>query len=301
MKVLIAGASGLIGSEIRQQLTDTGHEVGVLTRPGSRPRPDSTLSWQWQPAAGELDPAAIEWADAIVSLNGTSIAKLPWTRSRRHGILTSRIESTRTLARAIAASAAPPKAWVSASAVGFYGSRPGERLTEQADAGEGFLAEVTRRWEAATNAATESTRVAHARTGIVLSTRAALGPLVALAKFGLAGRLGSGRQHWPWVSLRDEAAAYVHLATASEIAGPANIAAPSGATSEQVTRAVTRALRRPHVLPAPAWALRAVLGAAADDLLLADQQVVPERLTGEGFVFGDDDLNRAVREAVSMS
>ncbi|MGO2654870.1 MAG: TIGR01777 family oxidoreductase [Pseudoclavibacter sp.] len=299
MKVLIAGASGLIGSEIRRQLAHTGHEVGILTRPGSHSDSGSTPTWQWQPTTAEIDPESVEWADAVISLNGTSIAKLPWTKSRRRSILESRVSSTRTLARAIAASTEPPAAWVSASAVGFYGSRPGERLTEQAASGEGFLAAVTRRWEAATHAAADSTRIAHARTGIVLSTRAALGPLVTLAKFGLAGRLGSGRQHWPWVSLSDEAAAYVYLATESEIAGPANIAAPSGATSEQVTRAVTRVLRRPHLLPAPAWALRMALGTAADDLLLADQHVVPQRLTEDGFVFGDDDLARTVDEAVA--
>jgi len=292
MNVLLAGASGMIGRAVRSALDADGHAVRVLRR--GTAGPDT-----WDPDLGRLPAEAIEWADAVISLNGASLTKLPWTRAYRDLILSSRVDSTRLIADAIARADSPPTTWVSASAVGVYGDRPGETLTEDSPRGQGFLADVVTAWEAAADAARDATRVVLARTGVVLGPEGALTPLARLARIGLGGPLGGGRQHWPWIGLDDEARAIVHLATASALAGPVNLVAPTPATASNVTRAVAAALHRPHVMPAPAWALRLALGDAARDLLFADQRVSPARLLAEGtFVFAHPGLDDAVREAL---
>lgn len=302
MRILIAGASGLVGQAVVRALEPAAHETAVFVRPqtpvlGAAPTVSAPVSrvWRWDPVAGTVPDEAIAWADAVISLNGAPLARLPWTPRRRALIRRSRVAPTRVLAEAIAASPRPPAAWVSASAVGIYGSRPGERLIESAIPGTGFLADVVRGWEAATEPARATTRVVHARTGLVLSRRGALGPIARLAELGMAGPLGSGRQHWPWISLHDEAAAFVHLATASLMSGAVNLAAPVTATCGEIVAAVADALGRPHRLPVPGWTLRAVFGEAARDLLLADQRVMPLRLVADGFRFRDTVLVDAVR------
>ena len=292
MRVLLAGGSGMIGRAVSAVLRERGHAPRPLVR---RPAADGEAAWD--PGRGELAPEAVAWADAVVSLNGASLTKLPWTRAYRREILQSRVRATGLIARTIAATPGP-KVWVSASAVGVYGDRPGEALTEDSPRGAGFLADVVEAWEAATAPAAAATRVVLARTGVVLGA-GALAPLVRLARLGLGGRIGSGRQHWPWISLTDEARAIVHLVEASALAGPVNLVAPAPATATDVTSAVTRALRRPHAVPAPAWALRAALGDAARDLLLADQLVVPARLAEDGFEFVQAGLDQAVNALVS--
>jgi len=197
------------------------------------------------------------------------------------------------IARIIAQVRSRPRAWVSGSAVGVYGNRPGEVLTEESGRGSGFLADVVDDWEQAAAPATGVTRVVLARTSFVLGDEGVLPLLARLGRFGLLGRIGNGQQYWPWISLADEARAIVHLATDSDLSGPVNLVAPTLATADDVTGAISQILHRPHVVPAPAWLLRAGLADAADDLLLADQQVVPERLTEEGtFHFLDLDLNK---------
>lgn len=297
MRIVIAGASGLIGTELRRQLAARGDEVVRLVR---RPA-GGTGEARWDPASGLLDPAVLEAADAVVNLAGASIGRLPWTRSRKSEILSSRVDATTTIVHALhAASAsraagAPVPALVNASAVGYYGARPGERLTESSGAGDGFLAEVVRRWEAAALAAPEGTRVALARTGVVIGDGGAIRPLRLLAKFGLAGPLGTGRQHWPWISLRDEVAALIHLID-HELSGPVNLAGPTPATAGELARTIARSLNRPYGLPAPAPLLSLALGEAARELLLADQLEVPQRLLETGFRFRDATAADAVAQ-----
>ncbi|HEY0246829.1 MAG TPA: TIGR01777 family oxidoreductase [Gryllotalpicola sp.] len=292
MRVVIGGASGLIGSELARRLEGAGDEVVRLIRGA----PSGRGQLRWDPAAGVLDAAGLRGADAVVNLSGAPLGKLPWTRGYRAEILDSRLRATETLVRAIGElrdRGERTPALISGSAVGFYGSRPGEQLSEASAPGGGFLAEVVRRWEQAALAAPEGTRIVLARTGVVLARGGALGPVFALARFGLAGPLGNGRQHWPWISLHDEAAALEHLIR-SEVRGPVNLVGPESATAGQIVRAVARGIRRPYWLPAPAFALTAALGDAARELILADQDVRPGVLTETGFAFRDRTVAAAV-------
>ncbi len=291
MRILLAGATGLIGSEVARIAAEE-HEVTMLVRRApTRPR-----EVQWDPANGDLPQAAIDAADAVISLSGASLSRLPWTRGYRQEILASRVSATSTIARAITASTTPPAAWVSASAVGIYGDRPGETLNDDAIRGTGYLADVVSAWE---QAAVADTRVVHARTGLVLAGAGALKPLMLTTRLGLGATVGDGRQHWPWISLLDEARAMLHLATASELAGPVNLVGPETASSKDVTTALARALRRPHVFRLPAFALRAGMGPAADELLLADQRVEPERLRADGFAWRFTTVADAVDAALA--
>jgi len=295
MRVLLAGASGMIGSELRDQLAAAGHETRRLVRR----EPSSPDEFRWDPAERSVDVALFDWADAVVGLSGSSLQRLPWTRATKRRILSSRLQATGTLADAMRRADDPPAVFVSGSAVGYYGDRPGQRLTEAAAKGDGFLTDVVDAWEAAARLAPASTRVAFARTGVVIGRGGALTPLLPIAKAGLGGPLGSGRQHWPWVSLHDEAAAMVHL-LGSALDGPVNIAGPTPATAGEVVKALTQAVRRPYGLPVPAFALKLALHDAADELLLADQLVVPQKLLDDGFVFRDPTVQDAMDRLVEV-
>ena len=289
MRIVIAGASGLIGTALTGLLAARGDEVvRLVRRPEAGPGEVS-----WDPAAGTLDPAALAGADAVVNLAGASLAQLPWTRSRRSGILRSRIAATSTIVRALREVGDASPALINASAVGLYGDRPGEPLTETAGAGRGFLADVVRRWEAEALAAPPGTRVVLARTGLVIGEGPALRPLRLLAGLGLAGPLGSGRQHWPWISLRDEASALVHLIDHG-VSGPVNLAGPTPATAGDVVRTLARSMSRPYWFPTPAPLLTLALGDAARELLLSDQLEVPQVLRDTGFTFADPTIADAV-------
>lgn len=292
-RYLVAGASGLIGSALVRRLRETDGHVRTLTRGQA-----GGSAYSWDPARGTIDPAALEWADSVISLNGASLSRLPWTASYRRQILRSRVDSAATIARAIAVADSPPRVWVSASAVGIYGSRPGETLTEESARGTGFLADVVQAWEAATGPAARVARVVLARTGIVLAPDGALRPLVLAARLGLGGDVGGGQQHWPWIALADEVSALAHLAGDSALAGPVNLVAPQPATAGDITREVARQLHRPHWAPMPAPVLRAAMGAAANELLLADQLVRPVRLEADGFRFTQPELAGAVAAAL---
>lgn len=292
MRILLAGASGMIGSEVARRIES--HEVRRLVRREAAPG-----EYRWDPVRGIVAQEAIEWADAVISLSGASLSRLPWTRRYRRVILRSRTESVATLAAGIARAVEPPAVWVSGSAVGIYGDRPGELLTEQSDPGTGFLAEVVRAWEDATAPAAARTRIVHARTGLVLAGEGALTPLILATRLGAGATVGDGRQHWPWIALADEARALIHLATDSELSGPVNLTSPEAATSEDVTRAVAAVLHRPHRLRLPGFALRAAMGMAAQELLLADQRVIPDALIGDGFAFEAATLADAARLAIT--
>lgn len=280
MRVLIAGASGLIGTELSRQLGAAGHTAVRLVRR----EPLGANEFRWDPAALHLERAALVGIDAIVNLSGASLARLPWTAGYRKEILHSRVQATRTITDALRASANPPPVLLSGSAVGIYGDRPGEELTELSPPAHDFLATVAATWEREASLAPESTRVVTLRTGLVLARGGALKPLLPLARLGLAGPLGAGTQHWAWISLHDEAAAIVHLLQ-STLSGPVNLVGPTIATSNEVIGAVAAALHRPFKLPVPEKILTLALQDAARVLLLADQRVSSRTLQDDGFTF----------------
>jgi len=289
MRVLVSGASGLIGTELCAQLGAAGHTVARLVRRDPR----GADEFRWNPAALSMDESALDHVDAVINLSGASIARLPWTKAYRREILDSRVQATRTLTDAMGRQATPPAVLLNASAVGIYGDRPDEVLTESSPAGTDFLAKVTSAWEAEAARAPEATRVVTLRTGLVIARGGALKPLLPIVKLGLGGPLGHGTQHWPWISLHDEAAAFVHLLT-STLTGPVNLVGPTPATANDVIRAVSAELHRPFLVPVPEFVLTLALQDAARALLLADQQIVPDLLQKDGFVFAHKTAAEAV-------
>ncbi len=292
----MSGGSGLIGTALQRAARAQGHEIGLLVR-GEASGPGQ---WAWDPAAGRVPADAIAWADGVVNLSGAPLGRLPWTKAYRREIVHSRVHATRTLASAISASDAPPSVFVSGSAVGFYGDRPGEQLDETSGHGRGFLAYVCRRWEAeAREAASPSTRVVTIRTGLVLADGGALEPLMLATGLGLGARIGAGTQIWPWIALADEVGAILHTLTHDDVAGPVDLVAPASSTSEDVTRTLADVMGRPHLFVLPAWLLRLPLGPTADEMLLLSQDIRPTALLDSGYRFTTPDLRDAVEDAVN--
>jgi uncharacterized protein (TIGR01777 family) len=289
MKVAITGSSGLIGSALVPALAAAGHEVVRLVR-----RPASGADEiSWDPAAGELDARALEGCEAVVHLAGATIGSR-WSKTRRRAILDSRVEGTRLVAETIASLTARPRVLVTASAIGVYGDRGDEELSEASPQGEGYLAEVVAAWEAAAAPALDAgIRVAQLRTGIVLSKHGgALQRLLLPTRLGLGGPVGNGRQWWSWVTLDDAVAAYL-FALEHELAGPINVTAPSPVTNREFMKALGRALRRPAVVPLPAFAVRLAFGEMGEEVLLAGQRVRPDALEAAGFRFAQPELDGA--------
>ncbi len=304
MRVVVAGSSGLIGSALRAALEDAGHVVDRLVRPGAA----APGGIPWDPGARRLEPAALEGADAVVNLGGRSIGERRWDEAEKRLIGDSRVVPTRLLAETVAGLHNPPRVLLNASAVGIYGNRPGERLTEASVPGEGFFAGVCRDWEAATAPAAEAgVRVACLRSGLVLSREggalgrvlAPLGPRwLSPYRWGLGGWLGDGSQVWSWITLEDEVRAILHLLS-SDLAGPVNLTAPDPADNKRFMKAVGRALGRPVWLPIPRLVPRALLGRGLADATLFDSQAVyPERLEGDGFRFAFPDLVGALESVL---
>jgi uncharacterized protein (TIGR01777 family) len=291
MKVLISGATGLIGSSLAQELKSGGHHVTSLTR---SPTGENNISWD--PDAGTVD-GSLEGTDAVVHLAGESIAEGRWTVSKKRRIMDSRKKGTRLLAETIAGLTTPPRVMVSASAVGYYGDRADEVLREDSRPGSDFLAEVCKAWEAAADPAREAgIRVVHTRFGIVLSLEGgALGTMLPIFKLGGGGRIGRGRQWWSWVAIDDVVGTIHHALENDSVEGPVNVGSPNPMTNAEYTRVLGKALNRPTVLPVPATAIRLALGGIADALLLASQRMEPAKLKETGYHFRHPELEGALR------
>jgi uncharacterized protein len=280
VRVVLAGASGLIGTALKGSLRADGHEVRTLVRrPTDRPGED-----QWDPEAGRLDPAFLAGTDALVCLSGVGVGAHRWTDDYKRQIVQSRVDSVGTAARTIAEYGGPP-VLVCASAVGYYGDTGATTVDETAAPGSRFLSDVCVQWEAAADPARAAdVRVAHLRTGLVLARGGGLlKPLSLLVKAGVGGRLGSGRQYMPWISLADEVAA-IRFVLDHELAGPLNLTAPNPVTNAEFTKTLGSVLHRPTIFAVPAFAARIALGEFSGEALTG-QRAVPAALVAAGFQF----------------
>ena len=304
MRVLVSGSSGLIGTALTARLGAEGHSVVRLVR-GTGPSRRPTDGVHWDPAGGTLDRDALERSgpyDAVVNLAGAGIGDRRWSPARKRLILESRIQSTTLLVESLLALSSAPSALVSASAVGVYGIRGDEELTEQSGAGSDFLADVGQAWEAAASPAADAgIRTVVVRTGIVLSrTGGALAKQLPLFRIGLGGRMGSGTQYRSWITLADEIGVIRHCIEDTDLSGPVNATAPSPATDGELAQVLGRALRRPSILPVPASALRLLLGPEmAEELVLGGQRVLPAVLVSSGYAFVHAELDEAVRSVLA--
>jgi uncharacterized protein (TIGR01777 family) len=285
MRVVIAGGTGFLGRPLSRALASDGHDVVVLTR-GSTDRSQRAVTWT---PNGESGPWAstIDGADAVVNLAGESIAAKRWTAAQKQKILDTRVQATRSLVTAIRSVAVPPALFVSGSAVGYYGPRRDEVVTEDTPPGSDFLARICVTWEEeARRAATGHTRVVCIRTGVVLEKDGgALPQMLPPFRFGAGGPVGSGRQYWPWIHRRDWIDLVRWAIQTPDLSGALNATAPHPVTSADFARALGRAMHRPALMPAPAFALRLMLGEMADALLLSGQRAVPSRAERGGFTF----------------
>jgi uncharacterized protein len=289
-RVAITGASGLIGSALSAFLSARGDDVVHLVRREPRTR----YEVGWDPTSRKLNPGDLSGLTAVVHLAGAGVGEHRWTAAYRQEILGSRVNGTATVAKALA-DLGEPIALISGSAIGAYGDRGDEILTEDSETGQGFLADVVRAWEAATAPAQEAgLRVAHARSGLVLTPDGgAMKRILPLARLGLAGPLGSGRQYWSWITLQDELRALAHLID-HDITGPVNLVSPAPLRQAEVMKALGAELGRPARLPAPALALKVALGGFAADIL-ASAHILPGVLNASGFVFEHKTIQSAVR------
>jgi uncharacterized protein (TIGR01777 family) len=296
MNIVISGASGLIGTQLVKHLAGNGHEVVRLVR-----RSPKAGEVQWNPKAGTLDAAALEGADAVIHLSGAGIGDKRWTNAYRKEILDSRTQTTALLANTIASLSQKPKVFLSGSAIGIYGARNDEQLTEVSTHGTGFLADVCEQWEAAAKPAVDAgVRTVFLRTGIVLTPKGgALKKLLPLFKLGVGGKFGNGKQWQSWISIDDEIGAIEHLLTVN-VSGAVNLTAPNPVTNAEFTKVLASVLKRPAIVPVPAFAPKIVLGGElADALLFTGQRVIPAALNASGYVFKHSTLESALRSLLS--
>ncbi len=290
MRVLVSGASGLVGTEVCRQLRASGDEPIRLVRRKAQ----GTDEIEWNPQTGFLPEGALEGIDAVVNLAGATTGKLPWTKKHKQEIIDSRIQSTRTLVAAMHSAKNKPKVFVSGSASGIYGDQGSKILDEDAPKGTGFLSDLAFAWEQEALKAPKEVRVVLARTTMVMSQKlGALGRLLPLIKLGIGGPLGNGRQYWAWISLQDEAAAILHLIKTPTASGPYNLTAPEPATCKQIVDSLGKALKRPTFIPVPAFALRLLIGEGADELLLCSQNMSADKLLATGYKFIHPTLHSA--------
>jgi uncharacterized protein len=299
MKILVTGSSGLIGRALASFLAAAGHQVACMVR-GNQSGAQSLV---WDPDAGRIDPALLEGFDAVVHLAGENIAGARWTREQKARIRNSRVKGTRLLAETLAGLSSPPQVMVSVSAIGYYGDRGEEMLTEESPPGEGYLSEVCREWEAATQSASKKgIRVVIPRIGIVLTPAGgALARMLPPFQAGVGGVVGSGRQYMSWLALDDVVGAIHHAIVSDSLRGPVNAVAPRPVTNREFTKTLGRVLGRPTLFPAPAFALRLAFGEMADALLLASARVSSGRLESSGYKFRQPDLEAALRHLLGRT
>ena len=303
MRILISGSTGFVGTAAVIALASDGHSIVPLARPGSSSRMGNTAgqgeaiqSVRWDPVAGEFDAAAAEGADALVHLAGASIAEGRWSAARKSLLRTSRVDATRHLVGALAKLRRPPRVAIAASAIGYFGDRGDEELTDASAPGNDFLSKVCVEWEAESARAVEfGARVVMLRFGIVLAAHGGALPRMALPfKLCAGGRLGAGRQWMSWIALDDVVGVIRFALSNAALSGPVNAVSPQPVQNADFTRVLARALRRPAIFPAPAFALRLALGEMADALLLSSQRVFPAKLLLAGYNFQQTDLSAAL-------
>lgn len=294
MDVLVSGSTGLIGTALVAALREGGHRVVRLVRSGGGGRDEV----RWDPAAGTIEAEKLEGIDAVVHLAGEGIAEGRWNAEKKARIMDSRRHGTGLLARALAGMETPPRVMVSTSAIGYYGDRGNELLSESSSPGELFLSKVCVEWEAAAEPARAAgIRVVHPRIGIVLSTKGgALKQTLPIFKLGLGGKIGSGGQYWSWISLDDVVGSLIHVMETESLSGPVNVVAPDAPTNAGYTKVLGSVLNRPTLFPLPAPAARLMLGEVADELLLPSARVEPVRLQETGYRYQHPKLEGAFRQ-----
>jgi hypothetical protein len=294
MRIIVTGASGLVGSALVEALKMDGHEVWTLVR---RTPKEGAREILWNPLKGIDDVSGLEGADALVHLAGENIAEGRWTDEKKARIRESRVVGTRVLSEALARLQRPPKSLLCASAIGFYGDRGGEMLTEESAPGVGFLPEVCREWEAAAGPAIErGIRVVFLRFGVILSAEGgALDKMLTPFKMGVGGKIGSGKQFMSWITLDDTIGVIKHALVNETLSGPVNVVAPTPVTNGEFTRTIGRVLSLPTIFFVPAFAARLAFGEMADAALLASERVEPARLKQSGYVFQHPELDGALR------
>ena len=300
MRVAISGSTGLIGTHLSRALVAGGHDVVSIVR-----RPAGPGEITWDPSSGSIEADSLIGIDAVVNLSGAGIGDRRWTTSYKRTLLESRTQTTQVLSNAIATvvSSGGPRRLLSGSAIGFYGARGDETLTEHSTAGDGFLSEICVDWERSTASASEAgVSVAHLRTGIVLTPAGgALRKLLPLFRLGVGGRMGSGRQYQSWISIDDEVNAIIHLLT-SDREGPVNLTAPHPVTNAEFTNVLARVVHRPALFPVPGFGPKLLLGSElAEALLLTGQRVIPDVLLNDGFEFAHSDLGAALTHVLGSS
>jgi uncharacterized protein len=300
LKIAVSGASGLIGGALLPALRADGHEVLTLVRR----TPRTVDEHRWDPQHRRIDPMLLADVDAVINLGGTPIRPRPFTAGYKERLLRSRIDATTTISEALAAAVAAdpgrPRVLLSASAVGYYGDTGSRPVTEQEPAGEDFLAQLCAQWEAATAPAEAAgVRVVRLRTGLVLDRKAMLMQILGrVFRLGLGGRMGSGQQYWPWISLTDVVGAVRHLLN-TDVSGPVNLTGPAPVTNAEFTRELARQVHRPAVLPVPGFAINLALGEFGRSSVTAGQRALPARLEESGYRFTHPDFVSALRAATS--
>jgi hypothetical protein len=301
MRILVSGSTGFLGTALVEKLERQGQTVARLVRPGTARENSAGGRAQdvpWDPVAGGFDAAGAEGAEALIHLAGASIAGERWNAARKKLLRTSRIDATRHLIGALAKLQQPPRVIVAASAIGYYGNRGDETLTEASAPGNDFLAELCREWESETARGAEfGARVVNPRFGIILAAHGGALPRMALPfKLGAGGRLGDGRQWMSWLTLQETVGIIQFALTSSGLTGPVNAVTPNPARNSEFTDVLAKTLHRPAVFPAPAFALRLALGEMADALLLISQKVIPSKLADSGYAFLQPSLASALAE-----
>ena len=299
IEIVVTGASGLMGSALTPSLAAAGHRVKRVVRRVPTAHPDEVA---WDPGTGRFETAALEGTEAVVHLAGENSAPGRWTPEKKAAIRASRVEGTRQLCEVLAGLQRPPRVLICASAVGYYGHRGEERLTEASAPGRGFLAEVGQAWEAAAEPARRrGIRVVHLRFGMILSLRGgALAKMLLPFRLGVGGVIGSGAQYWSWLTLDDVVGVVQHALRETTLRGPVNAVAPQAVTNREFTKTLGRVLRRPTVCPVPGWAARLAFGEMADALLLASTRVEPAQLLATSYPYRWPELEGALRHLLAQ-